>query len=107
MNDRASQRICVAMDEVMADAVAEHLLRYNRGYGGNITEAILDSPTGEASLQAVAEVLDFDGCAAASPWRAPLLRAAGGGGFESNSAGTGGSQVWPYGLVILWPHPVR
>jgi 5'(3')-deoxyribonucleotidase len=35
------QRICVDMDEVMADAVAEHLLRYNRDYGGNITKADL------------------------------------------------------------------
>jgi 5'(3')-deoxyribonucleotidase len=32
------KRICVDMDEVMADAVAEHLLRYNRDYDGNITK---------------------------------------------------------------------
>jgi 5'(3')-deoxyribonucleotidase len=32
------KRICVDMDEVMADAVAEHLLRYNRDYQGNITK---------------------------------------------------------------------
>jgi 5'(3')-deoxyribonucleotidase len=32
------QRICVDMDEVMADAVAEHLLRYNRDYQGNLTK---------------------------------------------------------------------
>jgi 5'-nucleotidase len=32
------KRICVDMDEVMADAVAEHLLRYNRDHHGNITK---------------------------------------------------------------------
>jgi 5'(3')-deoxyribonucleotidase len=32
------KRICVDMDEVMADAIAEHLLRYNRDYKGNITK---------------------------------------------------------------------
>ncbi len=32
------KRICVDMDEVMADAVAEHLLRYNRDYNGNLTK---------------------------------------------------------------------
>ena len=32
------KRICVDMDEVMADAVAEHLLRYNRDYQGTITK---------------------------------------------------------------------
>ena len=31
------KRICVDMDEVMADAVAEHLLRYNRQFGEAIT----------------------------------------------------------------------
>jgi 5'(3')-deoxyribonucleotidase len=40
-NPKTQQRICVDMDEVMADAVAEHLLRYNRDYGGNITKADL------------------------------------------------------------------
>jgi 5'(3')-deoxyribonucleotidase len=35
------KRICVDMDEVMADAVAEHLLRYNRDYSDNITKADL------------------------------------------------------------------
>jgi 5'(3')-deoxyribonucleotidase len=35
------QRICVDMDEVMADAVAEHLLRYNRDHNGSITKADL------------------------------------------------------------------
>ncbi len=35
------KRICVDMDEVMADAVAEHLLRYNRDYQGNLTKADL------------------------------------------------------------------
>jgi 5'-nucleotidase len=35
------QRICVDMDEVMADAVAEHLLRYNRDYKTAITKADL------------------------------------------------------------------
>ena len=34
----AQKRICVDMDEVMADAVAEHLLRYNRDYQGNLTK---------------------------------------------------------------------
>ena len=35
------KRICVDMDEVMADAVAEHLLRYNRQFGETITRADL------------------------------------------------------------------
>jgi 5'(3')-deoxyribonucleotidase len=35
------KRICIDMDEVMADSVAEHLLRYNRDYGDNITKADL------------------------------------------------------------------
>ena len=34
-------RICVDMDEVMADAVAEHLLRYNRDYNTTLTKADL------------------------------------------------------------------
>ena len=34
-------RICVDMDEVMADAVAEHLLRYNRDYNASLTKADL------------------------------------------------------------------
>jgi 5'(3')-deoxyribonucleotidase len=38
---QTQQRICVDMDEVMADAVPEHLLRYNRDYNGNITKADL------------------------------------------------------------------
>ena len=33
-----AKRICVDMDEVMADAVAEHLFRYNRDYQGSITK---------------------------------------------------------------------
>jgi 5'(3')-deoxyribonucleotidase len=36
------KRICVDMDEVMADAVAEHLLRYNRDYEEQITIADLE-----------------------------------------------------------------
>ncbi len=32
------KRICVDMDEVMADAVAEHLLRYNRDHDEQITK---------------------------------------------------------------------
>ena len=32
------QRIAVDMDEVIADTVAEHLVRYNRDYSGNITK---------------------------------------------------------------------
>jgi 5'-nucleotidase len=32
------KRICVDMDEVMADAVAEHLIRYNREFNGNLTK---------------------------------------------------------------------
>jgi 5'(3')-deoxyribonucleotidase len=36
------KRICVDMDEVMADAMAEHLLRYNREYGEQITKADLE-----------------------------------------------------------------
>lgn len=30
-------RICVDMDEVMADALAEHLVRYNRDYNAGLT----------------------------------------------------------------------
>ncbi|HEY4381019.1 MAG TPA: 5'-3'-deoxyribonucleotidase [Acidobacteriaceae bacterium] len=33
-----SKRICVDMDEVMADAVAEHLLRYNREFNVSLTK---------------------------------------------------------------------
>ncbi|HEV2646330.1 MAG TPA: 5'-3'-deoxyribonucleotidase [Acidobacteriaceae bacterium] len=36
-----TQRICVDMDEVMADAVAEHLLRYNRDQNTSLTKADL------------------------------------------------------------------
>ena len=32
------KRICVDMDEVMADAVAEHLLRYNREFNVSLTK---------------------------------------------------------------------
>ena len=32
------KRIAVDMDEVIADTVAEHLVRYNRDYSGNITK---------------------------------------------------------------------
>jgi 5'(3')-deoxyribonucleotidase len=35
------QRICVDMDEVMADAVAEHLFRYNRDHNTSLTKADL------------------------------------------------------------------
>lgn len=35
------QRICVDMDEVMADAVSEHLLRYNRDFEEHVTVADL------------------------------------------------------------------
>ncbi len=35
------KRICVDMDEVIADAVAEHLLRYNRDHGEALTRADL------------------------------------------------------------------
>lgn len=36
------KRICIDMDEVMADAVAEHLLRYNRDYNERLTAADLE-----------------------------------------------------------------
>jgi 5'(3')-deoxyribonucleotidase len=36
------KRICVDMDEVMADAVAEHLLRYNRDFSESVTVADLE-----------------------------------------------------------------
>jgi len=35
------KRICIDMDEVMADALGEHLLRYNQHYGEEITVADL------------------------------------------------------------------
>jgi 5'(3')-deoxyribonucleotidase len=35
------KRICIDMDEVMADAVAEHLLRYNRDFEEQVTKADL------------------------------------------------------------------
>ncbi len=35
------KRICIDMDEVMADAVAEHLLRYNRDFAEQLTVADL------------------------------------------------------------------
>ena len=46
------QRICVDMDEVMADAVAEHLLRYNREFQGNLTK---DDLLGKRFWQVVPE----------------------------------------------------
>ena len=36
------KRIAVDMDEVIADAVAEHLLRYNRHFNENLTKADLN-----------------------------------------------------------------
>jgi 5'(3')-deoxyribonucleotidase len=36
------KRICVDMDEVMADAVAEHLLRYNSEFSESVTVADLE-----------------------------------------------------------------
>ena len=36
------KRICVDMDEVMADALGEHLTRYNRDYDEQITIADLE-----------------------------------------------------------------
>ena len=39
---RGLKRICVDMDEVMADAVAEHLLRYNRDFDEQLTVADLE-----------------------------------------------------------------
>lgn len=36
------KRICVDMDEVIADAVAEHLLRYNRDFNEKLTAADLE-----------------------------------------------------------------
>ncbi|HWB33567.1 MAG TPA: hypothetical protein VG714_10355 [Acidobacteriaceae bacterium] len=38
MTPHSGQRICVDMDEVMADAVAEHLLRYNRDFDAALTK---------------------------------------------------------------------
>jgi 5'(3')-deoxyribonucleotidase len=35
------KRICVDMDEVMADSLGEHLLRYNRHFGEQVTKADL------------------------------------------------------------------
>ena len=37
----ARKRICVDMDEVMADALAEHLARYNREFNATLTKADL------------------------------------------------------------------
>ena len=39
--ERRRQRIAIDMDEVMADALTEHLRRYNAAYGTNITAAEL------------------------------------------------------------------
>ena len=36
------ERICIDMDEVIADAVSEHLLRYNRDHDEQITKADLN-----------------------------------------------------------------
>jgi 5'(3')-deoxyribonucleotidase len=41
MTPRPGQRICVDMDEVMADAIAEHLARYNRDHATTLTKADL------------------------------------------------------------------
>ncbi len=48
---RTAKRICVDMDEVMADALAEHLLRYNRDHDENLTLADLQ---GKALWEVVA-----------------------------------------------------
>ena len=34
----STKRICVDMDEVMADAIAEHLLRYNQEFKSHLTK---------------------------------------------------------------------
>lgn len=39
---KTKKRICIDMDEVMADALGEHLQRYNRHYGEQITTADLE-----------------------------------------------------------------
>jgi 5'(3')-deoxyribonucleotidase len=39
---KSMARICVDMDEVMADTVAEHLRRYNADFGTDLTHADLD-----------------------------------------------------------------
>ncbi len=46
-------RICVDMDEVIADAVAEHLLRYNREFGERVT-------TGELQGKWLWDVVSMD-----------------------------------------------
>ena len=59
MTPRPGQRICVDMDEVMADAIAEHLARYNRDHATSLTKEDLH---GKRFWQAVPaahhEVLD-------------------------------------------------
>ena len=40
-HDRGRLRIAIDMDEVMADALAEHLRRYNSAYGASVTAAEL------------------------------------------------------------------
>ena len=46
------KRICVDMDEVIADTVAEHLVRYNRDYSDNLTKTDLrDNTPGSPSSQ--------------------------------------------------------
>ncbi|ADW67416.1 5' nucleotidase, NT5C type [Granulicella tundricola] len=42
MSDAPKKRICIDMDEVIADAVAEHVMRYNRDFNENVTLADLE-----------------------------------------------------------------
>jgi 5'(3')-deoxyribonucleotidase len=57
--DNLRQRICVDMDEVMADTVAEHILRYNRDQKTSLTKADLQGKRfWEVVPEAHHEILD-------------------------------------------------
>jgi len=76
-------RICVDMDEVIADAVAEHLLRYNRDFAEQITTANLQGkwlwdivgPERHTALEAYLRSHDFFAVLEVMPHAQRVLRA--------------------------------
>jgi 5'(3')-deoxyribonucleotidase len=77
------KRICIDMDEVIADAVAEHILRYNRDFNENVTVADLDGKwlwdvvhtDRHDALEAHLRSADFFACLAVMPHAQRVVRA--------------------------------
>jgi 5'(3')-deoxyribonucleotidase len=78
----ARKRICVDMDEVIADAVAEHLVRYNREFREHLTLADLEGkwlwdivgPTRHTALERYIRSADFFSALAVMPESQRVLR---------------------------------